>query len=432
MEPATPQRMSYTPLDAASLRDDAGAATRHGRRIAIVAAAAIATAAVATAGFGGSKNSVGEQQQLRRFPADGVQVLRGEEEDEPTWVQGKDFDSKTPAMDVDFDYHFEGWGTNYDHIPDPEFCAAMCQGVPKCKAYTWVKDAKLDGCPSQCWLKGGTGVKVAKKGVVSGVPPPRKPVQRAPQLATSKAGTMYCFSLMVPHGYEEGILKWQHEKRAGIFGCDAAAIYSNEPIHVADGVVAKVVNSTLKCGYGGDSNSALNSWIFISVWDKVIDLGEYKMYDWVVKVDPDCVFFPHRLARLLVPYAGAGGYINNCKYGMHGPIEVFSKDAIDVLALDFDASWDGKAPKTCVNELKFDQWGEDMFIDQCLSKTLDVRPRALEPKVMCESHCDCPSWYWCQEGKDTVSYHPFKSIDAYANCMANALDAELAASELEQ
>merc|ERR1712062_853403 len=62
-----------------------------------------------------------------------------------------------------------------------------------------------------------------------------------------------------------------------------------------------------------------------------------------------------------------------------------------------------------------------MFLDQCLKSVLKVKPRPLEPMLMCEDHCDCPSWYWCQNDTERVSYHPFKTTDSYEVCMARAL-----------
>jgi len=414
-----PPRHAYAPV--ASEADAPPSAVHwRGRRVAAIAAISSASAIAAAGwrlGAAVARSSAETIPQLRRSgPSETLQL----KDEEPTWVQGAKFPSHAPAMDIDMEYHFEGWGTNYDHIPDPEFCAAMCQGVAKCQGYTWVKDAGLDGCKSQCWLKGGVGKKVPKKGVVSGVPPARKPLP-TPGPRLSKPGTsLYCFALMVPGGYEQGLLKWQHDHKAGIFGCEGFDVYSNSTINLANGVVAHKVNSTLQCGYGGDSQSALNSWIFIAVWYEVVKVGAYKKFDWVTKVDPDAVFFPDRLRSLLAPHAGAGGYLNNCKYGMHGPIEVFSTSAIEILAKDYASSWDGKAPVSCVKQLHFGQWGEDMFIDQCMDKVLRVKPRLTEPKLMCESHCDCPSWYWCKQGPDVVSYHPFKSIESFSNCMANA------------
>jgi len=302
-----------------------------------------------------------------------------------------------------------------------EMCCAMCQGVPKCKAYTWVKEAGLDGCPSQCWLKGGTGVAVPKVSLVSGLPPPRKELSHLSAVGAKEAGTsLFCFSLMVPGTDEQKLLAWQHENKVSIFACEGVAVYSSKHIDVVPGVSTTVIDSDLKCEYGGDSQSALNAWIFIALFDKLLDDKLYAKHDWVVKADPDAVFFPDRLRKLVLEHSGAG-YINNCKYGMHGPIEVFSKRAMDTLAADYDASWDGKSPSSCVKKMDFGQWGEDMFLDQCLSKILKVSPRPLDERLMCEAHCDCPAWYWCTNGTDRVSFHPFKTVDAYATCMGNAL-----------
>mmetsp|Transcript_83128 Transcript_83128/g.235802 ORF Transcript_83128/g.235802 Transcript_83128/m.235802 type:complete len:333 (+) Transcript_83128:2-1000(+) len=74
--------------------------------------------------------------------------------------------------EMDMDYMTTGpWSSHLDHIPNADMCCTKCQEASDCQAWTWVKDAGLDGCPSQCWLKGGTPTnKMAKKGVVSGLP----------------------------------------------------------------------------------------------------------------------------------------------------------------------------------------------------------------------------------------------------------------------
>ncbi|CAK0828013.1 unnamed protein product [Prorocentrum cordatum] len=387
-------------------------------RGAVLVAALVSVLAAATAI---TAASVARGRQLRRMAAAGLELQLNAATGGATWVP--EFESSCGVTEVDVEYVDEvsGWGTNYDHIPTPEMCCAMCQGEPRCKAFTWVKDAGLpDGCRSQCWLKGGTGTPREKKGLVSGRPPPRRSLDKIPAGAGGKGGSLFCMSLMVPGTDEEKLLLWQYTNKASIFACDATAIYSNQEIELAKGVTTLVIDSDLKCEYGGDSQSALNSWIFIALWQKLIDDGEYANHDWVVKADPDAVFFPDRLGAMLAEHKGHG-YINNCRYGMHGPIEVLSKRAVDALAKDYAASFDGKAPKRCVEEQDFGQWGEDMFLDQCLGTVLEVAPHPVDVRLMCESHCDCPAWYWCQNGTDRVSYHPFKTVAAYQNCMANAL-----------
>jgi len=330
--------------------------------------------------------------------------------------------AQCPSMEVNVEYKDEtsGFGMNFDHIPSPDLCCALCQANEQCVSFTWVQNAGLDGCPSQCWIKGGLGVKVqGKVGLTSGVPPQRGQLAAVPSGKGEPYNSLWCFSLMTPGSTEKDLLEWQYNHQASIFACDGYAVYSNAELEVVPGVTTKVVESDLKCGYGGDSQSALNSWIFVAVWDKVCDDAEYKAYKWVVKVDPDCVFFPDRLLQLLPAY-GEAQIINNCKYGLHGPIEVFSSAAIDMLGQEYAASFDGKAPKRCIEQLHFGQWGEDMFIDQCL-KVLGLTNKPLVPRMICEDHCECPDFYWCQKGSDRVSYHPFKSVGAYEACMANAM-----------
>lgn len=72
----------------------------------------------------------------------------------------------------DLDYvASSSWGFGMDHVASAGECCAKCKELPKCKAWTWVKDAGLlEGCKSQCWVKGGLPIrKVRKLGVVSGL-----------------------------------------------------------------------------------------------------------------------------------------------------------------------------------------------------------------------------------------------------------------------
>jgi len=310
-------------------------------------------------------------------------------------------------------------------------CCAFCQAEPKCKSFVWVADAGLPGCPSQCWLKGGEPTdKKTKMGVVGGIPPPRKDfemtaMEPSPDEYPLERAGMFCFVLMVPFGYEPQLMAWQYNHQVSIFTCDKYAVYSNKTMEVGTntGLYTHAAESDLHCEYGGDSYSALNSWIFIAVWKKVLEDGYWREYPWTIKVDPDTVFFPGRLRPLLMQYYGEP-YLNNCKYGLHGPIEVFGQPALEKLNADYEASFDGKSPKACVEHLHFGQWGEDMFINQCMLKVYKItgsQDPVTVPTLMCEAHCDCDDYYWCNAGPDRVTYHPMKSIDSYKNCLANAL-----------
>jgi len=204
-----------------------------------------------------------------------------------------------------------------------------------------------------------------------------------------------------------------------IFACDSSAVYSNIVYNILPEVSTIKVDSDLKCKKGGEFKTALNTDIFIAVWKRVLMDGTYKGYDWTVKVDPDAVFFPQRLRKIVVGHkvglTGLGVYLNNCKYGMHGPVEVYSRNAVDAWGAGIGAClkyFSSLCSGPCL-------WGEDMFIDQCLIRVVKVK-RENEYNLLVEDHCDPPpGWDACND-VSKASFHPFKSIDGYRQCATSA------------
>jgi hypothetical protein len=235
-----------------------------------------------------------------------------------------------------------------------------------------------------------------------------------------QATSLFCWCLCMPKGYEPNLLRLQRRQNASLFACEEYAVYSSSVFEVAPGVTTLKVDSDLKAVYGGEFYTALNTWIFLKVWDKVIDDGTYADYDWTVKVDPDAVFFPSRLRASLVAHnelENPGGvYINNCKYGLHGPIEVFSANAVKAFA---------RGRFECVQHIDTDcdggpcEWGEDLFLDECLHKVLNVTRDDIMD-LMIETACDPPGGEVdCKTGRAAV-YHPFKSTDEWSSCYSEA------------
>lgn len=240
-----------------------------------------------------------------------------------------------------------------------------------------------------------------------------------PPLKQYPPGTLYCFALMLPGSYEQTLLAMQHKKKVSLFACDEFAVYSNKVIQVAPGVNTSVVNSDLKCGKGGEFGTALNLDIFIAVWTKVIQEARFQHHDWTVKVDPDAVFFPSRLLEVLAlhPETKEGTYLNNCKFGLHGPLEVFSRNAV--------TAWATGSPR-CVQHFQKQCggdcfWGEDLFVDQCLWKVLNVT-RDNDFRLLLEDHCEPPAdWASCTD-VSRVAFHPFKTVEGYSGCLENATE----------
>lgn len=228
---------------------------------------------------------------------------------------------------------------------------------------------------------------------------------------------MYCFALVQPKGYERSLVSVMLDQGAGLFGCDEYAFYSNRRMQIVPGVWVGVVNSTLKCEIGGEFRTALNTGIFLAVWAKVVSDGRFLYHDWTVKVDPDCVFLPERLRSHLLNHLEDehGVYINNCKYGMHGPLEVFSRNAVKAWALGA-AGCVSYFMELCSGMCG---WGEDMFVDQCLKRKLEVR-RENDFTMLLEDHCDPPKhWDKC-DNTSVVAFHPFKTVKGWLDCYKTA------------
>jgi hypothetical protein len=225
--------------------------------------------------------------------------------------------------------------------------------------------------------------------------------------------TLYCFALVRPGSYEIGLMTMQRDMDVGIFACDEHTILSNQAL--GSGFNTSLVQSDLTCEMGGEFHTAMNTDIFMAVWTKVIMLGRYRDHDWTVKVDPDTVFFPLRL-RLAAAFHNVppeGAYLNNCKYGLHGPLEVFSREAVKRWASG-SANCVTYFNKICHGPCA---WGEDMFIDQCLSRVIKI-PRLNDWNLLSEDHCDSTDWEQCQNGG--VAFHPFKTVEGFRGCLARA------------
>mmetsp|Transcript_8355 Transcript_8355/g.22973 ORF Transcript_8355/g.22973 Transcript_8355/m.22973 type:complete len:257 (+) Transcript_8355:2-772(+) len=224
---------------------------------------------------------------------------------------------------------------------------------------------------------------------------------------------------MLAFGYEPVLLAMQRAEQQSIFACDNAAVYSNRSMEVSPGLLTNVVDVNLQCEYGGEFNTALNTDIFVRVWSKVIADGVFEWYTWTAKVDPDCVFFPVRLRVALMAHDDGGDrgvYLNNCKFGLHGPLEVLSRGAVRTWGAGHSKCRRHFA-ELCSGDCL---WGEDMFLDQCLNRVLGAR-RVDDFGLLLEDHCaPPPDWATCEDAV-TVAFHPFKTSSGYQACLRSSV-----------
>jgi len=166
-------------------------------------------------------------------------------------------------------------------------------------------------------------------------------------------------------------VKGQLARRAGIFGCDEYTLFSNGgKIDMGYGwLTAEISTPELRLGHGfkdGETTSSwLNTLVFIKAWQLVLWDGRYVKHDWTVKADPDAVFFPERLRTVVCQHTSDEGeslfYMNCDMYGpisMYGSLEVVSHNAVVTFL---------ENRTRCEKELKWHGWGEDYYLQKCLT-----------------------------------------------------------------
>jgi hypothetical protein len=206
------------------------------------------------------------------------------------------------------------------------------------------------------------------------------------------------------------LLRWQKQENKSIFACDEHAVYSNTTSEDLRGLTPRIVEHDLSCPIGGQWHTRLNTWIFMKLWHQVWLDGQFRFAAWTVKVDPDAVFLPQRLRDILgdASHSGAqegnGMFSTNCerKGSLHGAVEVMSRRALEVYAT---RNW-----PNCPRPLQ-----EDYYLHECLVY-LGVR-QMYDFKLLAESACTS-DWWGCKSAR--VTFHPFKTLQEYQGCLANA------------
>jgi len=330
---------------------------------------------------------------------------------------------------------------NEKHVSNAEVCRATCRAAPGCDAWTWGKVSNT--CFMKSAEQGNPPKFMEREGVVSGlaclaaaaVPmqterrsttgskPPvthtsttqatttsthRAPVPQITAVVKANYSSLFCFSLVQASAKDVALVSFQRKQKLSIFTCDESIVYSNQSLDV-DFEVSVVHFDTPTTTTDAD--------MFHTVWTDVVRTGRFKLHDWTVKVEPDCVFLPIRLRVLLRKNYGEtskegdkGLYLNNCINGLQGAVEVLSPKAVVAL----NSGW-----HHCKAHFKWlcsgdCGWGEDLFVDQCLSGVLKIK-REYEMGLLIEEHCEPPvNWKACHA--ESVGFHAFGTPKAYGDC----------------
>jgi len=244
--------------------------------------------------------------------------------------------------------------------------------------------------------------------------------------------SIFCFAVVSPGTYEPELVALQYQQGSGIFGCDGYTVVSNvsatelfNDSHADGRINVSVVDANLwvklqqgppgwdpSSPWKGTQKHLVNAPVFVKVWDKIFRDGEFRKYDWTLKLDADAFIVPMRLRTLLAFYTqhpSSSLYLLNSArdmYGnfLHGPVEALTKAAMEVYK---------SGAEKCKKEVDTAGKGEDWYLGLCLQH-LAVRGvkelRLLEDAYMWGSrHVSCDTPF--------ATFHPLKSIDEWERCL---------------
>lgn len=242
---------------------------------------------------------------------------------------------------------------------------------------------------------------------------------------TTVLTTLFCWEVVRPDGYEPPLVRGQWDNKASAFACEDYAIYSHGGTVEVGSFVTKEIklpkNQThLQLGdlskAGTTTTSWLNTRLFIKAWAMVLEDGRWWNHDWTIKIDPDAVFFPHRLKVALYNFYSAGDFsgpalfVANCDRSwnnepyslkLFGSMEVISRNALGV--------YNARA-KECTEDLDWKGWGEDFFMQSCL-KMLGVGV-VNGVGFLADNRCH----YAPCTDTSKVTYHDFKEVHTWFDC----------------
>jgi len=314
-------------------------------------------------------------------------------------------------------------------VPPRESCSketANCMQTKCCKTTNY-RCYQINSTFAQCID--------ADKGCTKGMCAPLMPMQPPAQ---PKGLRLFCFTMYTSNtgstkkNTELDLIRTQLHVGASVFGCKGWAVYSDVKTWISPGPPELF---TTEVSIPADAYFAkrkiqgtwVNSLIFVEVWKKMQEEGEYKDYDWVVKADADAVFLPARLLDTLKtqPVTDKGIYLENCKkvmYGFFGNLEVFSVVAFQTLLDNVDDCKNTLDYKG--NNWKFGPWGEDLLAQKCmdLHGVSKVWAFELSTDGMCEANRpegEKKNRKWKPECSTatTPALHPFKDPADYFNCL---------------
>lgn len=155
--------------------------------------------------------------------------------------------------------------------------------------------------------------------------------------------------------------------QASLFGCDGTLLMSvGEVLRFGDMYSVEIAEAppALPAPIQGKP-------LFARAWDAVAQLGEFRKYDWFVKLDLSTVFFPSRLRERLLPITPRIGskhlLVGTCApevhviahTNLHSSMEVVSRASMELYATK---------KELCNSTIQQPFLTEEVFLESCMRR----------------------------------------------------------------
>lgn len=234
---------------------------------------------------------------------------------------------------------------------------------------------------------------------------------------TPKYPTLFCFLAMQSSGMELDVVQHQVQIKAGIFSCQAYEVFSDKVMSLGSDVRTLKLNQfAARSGVQGALTATwVNTNAFIEAWEAVMSNVRMWRCEWVVKVDPDAVFFPARLRVLLRDLqhevqeqdTDKGAYLRNCNADnlqLYGSMEVVSRNAL----------YRFRHHVSECSSADVKRMGEDMWMQQCLDK---IGAAGIDAwNILDDKYCPATNTHPqpCRFG--AAAFHPYKAKEQWSQC----------------
>mmetsp|Transcript_25104 Transcript_25104/g.83727 ORF Transcript_25104/g.83727 Transcript_25104/m.83727 type:complete len:501 (+) Transcript_25104:78-1580(+) len=231
--------------------------------------------------------------------------------------------------------------------------------------------------------------------------------------------SLFCFMAVQSHGQELEMAQHQATLGTGIFACDDYAVFSDKKMNLTSNIQTRDLQhfAAPMAVKGALTATWVNTEAFVEAWGVIVHMPEPWKNDWMVKVDPDAVFFPVRLKVHLQEHAvqdadsGAGVFLKNCMtvgdLQLYGSLEVISHKALGALS-DRKTRCDGADNA---------RMGEDMWLQKCLQTLGGVGLDATG--ILRDRYCPVGGSKDCAFG--AAAFHPYKALAQWDGCRAAAM-----------